>query len=106
MHYFFKPHEANFREWRRGGYPGIPEIGVTFFKHLRSPHIRIGLEWVSGVAKLAERRAVAHPPWRDSESGHARQQSAMRRLTGGESPRKPRRISANHRESVYGECEG
>jgi hypothetical protein len=40
MHYFFKPHEANFREWRKGGYIGIPEYGITFLKYLRSPQFK------------------------------------------------------------------
>jgi type III restriction enzyme len=40
MHYFFKPHEENFREWRKGGYVGIPESGVVFLSYLRSPQFK------------------------------------------------------------------
>jgi len=40
MYYFFKPYEANFREWRKGGYIGIPEDGRTFLKYLRSPRFK------------------------------------------------------------------
>ncbi|MGC8666551.1 MAG: DEAD/DEAH box helicase [Chthonomonadales bacterium] len=40
MHYSFKPHEANFREWRKGGYVGIPESGIAFLKNLRSPQFK------------------------------------------------------------------
>ncbi len=40
MRYFFKPHENNFKEWRKGGYQGIPEAGAEFLRHLRSPSFR------------------------------------------------------------------
>jgi len=43
MHYFFKPHEANFREWRRTGYQGISETGAAFLKYLRSPQFKPNL---------------------------------------------------------------
>ena len=36
MHYFFKQHEENFKEWRKSGYKGIPDAGVDFLKHLSS----------------------------------------------------------------------
>lgn len=40
MHYFFKPHEKNFTEWREQGYPGIPHAGAEFLRHLRSGRFR------------------------------------------------------------------
>lgn len=40
MHYFFKPHEQNFKEWRAQGYPGIPATGAEFLRHLRSERFR------------------------------------------------------------------
>ncbi|MEK7140606.1 MAG: DEAD/DEAH box helicase family protein, partial [Patescibacteria group bacterium] len=40
MHYFFKPHEENFREWRSAGYQGIPENGILFLNHLKSSHFK------------------------------------------------------------------
>jgi len=43
MYYFFKPHEANFREWRRTGYQGISETGAAFLKYLRSPQFKPNL---------------------------------------------------------------
>lgn len=44
MYYFFKPHEENFKEWRKNGYQGIPENGVLFLKHLRSPQFKPKIE--------------------------------------------------------------
>ena len=44
MRYFFKTHEENFREWRKSGFPGIPDAGVEFLKHLRSKHFRPALD--------------------------------------------------------------
>ena len=29
MHYFFKPHELNFKEWVKSGFEGIPERGIA-----------------------------------------------------------------------------
>src|SRR3989338_8533847 len=40
MHYFFRQHEANFNEWRKSGYQGVPEIGADFLRHLRSQHFK------------------------------------------------------------------
>ncbi|MBI2907045.1 MAG: DEAD/DEAH box helicase family protein [Chloroflexi bacterium] len=37
MNYIFRPHEANFRQWCVDGYPGIPETGRAFLKHLAAP---------------------------------------------------------------------
>ncbi|MEX0683929.1 MAG: DEAD/DEAH box helicase family protein [Dehalococcoidia bacterium] len=37
MQYAFAPHEANFREWCNAGYPGIPEKGRDFLKHIGAP---------------------------------------------------------------------
>lgn len=36
MQYFFKQHEEDFKEWRRSGYPGIPNDAVVFIKHINS----------------------------------------------------------------------
>lgn len=33
MQYFFKQHEANFKEWRKA-YAGIPDAGITFLKQI------------------------------------------------------------------------
>lgn len=44
MHYFFKQHEENFKEWRRSGYQGIPQLGIDFLKHLRSRHFKPNLK--------------------------------------------------------------
>lgn len=43
MQYFFKPHEKNFREWRKS-YEGIPETGVAFLNHINSRHFKPDLE--------------------------------------------------------------
>jgi len=43
MHYFFKQHEENFKEWRNSGYQGISPIGVDYLKHLRSRHFKPNL---------------------------------------------------------------
>lgn len=43
MHYFFKQHEENFKEWRNSGYPGISQIGVDYLKHLRSRRFKPNL---------------------------------------------------------------
>lgn len=44
MHYFFKQHEENFKEWRNSGYQGIPQIGVDYLKHLGSRHFKPNLK--------------------------------------------------------------
>lgn len=44
MHYFFKQHEKNFKEWRKSGYQGIPEAGIDFLKHLRLRHFKPDLK--------------------------------------------------------------
>jgi len=46
MHYFFKQHEENFREWRNLGYQGIPDTGVDFLKHLSSRNFKPDLKVV------------------------------------------------------------
>lgn len=43
MQYFFKQHEANFKEWRRT-HDGIPDAGVAFLKHLNSQQFKPDLE--------------------------------------------------------------
>lgn len=40
MHYFFKQHEENFKEWKSSGYQGIPEEGIVFLKHLASNNFK------------------------------------------------------------------
>src|SRR3990167_6352555 len=47
MHYFFKPHEENFREWVRSGYIGMPETGIAFLKYLSSPSFKPKMELFS-----------------------------------------------------------
>lgn len=37
MQYAFREREANFREWKSNGYPGIPDKGREFLKHLNGP---------------------------------------------------------------------
>jgi len=37
MNYVFRPHEANFRQWCIDRYPGIPERGREFLRHLDAP---------------------------------------------------------------------
>lgn len=44
MHYFFKQHEENFKEWRDSGYQGTPQLGIDFLKHLRSRHFKPNLK--------------------------------------------------------------
>lgn len=34
MNYAFAPHEANFADWRNAGFPGIPDVGGEFLRHL------------------------------------------------------------------------
>ncbi len=46
MHYFFKQHEENFKEWRNSGYQSIPDVGVDFLKHLRSQNFKPDLKIV------------------------------------------------------------
>src|SRR3972149_6377522 len=47
MHYFFKPHKENFREWVRSGYIGMPETGIAFLKYLSSPSFKPKMELFS-----------------------------------------------------------
>lgn len=47
MHYFFKTHEKNFKEWVRMGFGGIPEPGVAFLKHLSSTRFKPKMELFS-----------------------------------------------------------
>ncbi len=37
MNYAFAAHEANFRDWRGGGFDGVPERGKDFLRHLTGP---------------------------------------------------------------------
>lgn len=37
MQYAFGPHEVNFREWKTEGYPGAPDKGREFLRHLNGP---------------------------------------------------------------------
>ncbi|MDI6733591.1 MAG: DEAD/DEAH box helicase family protein [Planctomycetota bacterium] len=47
MHYFFKQHEANFKEWIKSGFQGVPETGIAFLKHLVSPQFKPRMELFS-----------------------------------------------------------
>src|SRR3989304_9307104 len=47
MHYSFKPHEENFKEWVKSGFVDIPEPGISFLKHLSSPHFKPKMELFS-----------------------------------------------------------
>lgn len=47
MHYSFKPHEANFKEWVKSGFIGVPEAGIAFLKHLSSPLFKPKMELFS-----------------------------------------------------------
>lgn len=47
MHYFFKPHEENFKEWVKSGFQGIPDSGIAFLKHLSSLHFKPKMELFS-----------------------------------------------------------
>jgi type III restriction enzyme len=37
MQYAFGAHEQNFRDWRQSGYPGVPEKGRDFLRHINAP---------------------------------------------------------------------
>lgn len=43
MQYFFRPHEANFKEWRKK-YEGIPSFGAAFLRYINSSHFKPDLE--------------------------------------------------------------
>lgn len=47
MHYSFKPHEENFKDWVKSGFVGIPEPGIAFLKHLSSFHFKPKMELFS-----------------------------------------------------------
>src|SRR3989338_2703404 len=47
MHYFFKPHKENFREWVKTGFIGIPDTGIAFLKYLSSPSFKPKMELFS-----------------------------------------------------------
>src|SRR3990172_12267281 len=47
MHYSFKPHEENLKEWVKSGFVDIPEPGISFLKHLSSPHFKPKMELFS-----------------------------------------------------------
>ncbi len=44
MHYFFKQHEQNFKEWKNSGNQGIPDAGIEFLKHLASKNFKPNLK--------------------------------------------------------------
>ena len=44
MHYFFKQHKENFKEWRISGYQDIPELGIDFLKHIGSKNFKPNLK--------------------------------------------------------------
>jgi len=62
MHYFFKQHEENFKEWRNSEYRGIPDAGVDFLKHLGSrnfkPDLKIVKFWNEKQWKKVQLEAI------------------------------------------------
>ncbi len=46
MHYFFKPHEANFKGWVKR-FDGIPKAGIDFLKRISSPSFKPNIELFS-----------------------------------------------------------
>ncbi|KUK50055.1 MAG: Type III restriction protein res subunit [Parcubacteria bacterium 33_209] len=62
MHYFFKQHEENFKEWRNSEYQGIPDVGVDFLKHLGSrnfkPDLKIVKFWNEKQWKKVQLEAI------------------------------------------------
>jgi len=62
MHYFFKQHEENFREWRNSDYKGIPQVGIDFLKHLASrnfkPDLKIVKFWNEKQWKKVQLEAI------------------------------------------------
>ena len=62
MHYFFKQHEENFKEWRNSEYQGIPQVGVDFLKHLDSrnfkPDLKIVKFWNEKQWKKVQLEAI------------------------------------------------
>ena len=40
MHYFFKQHEENFKDWKKSGYQGIPDEAIVFLKNLASENFK------------------------------------------------------------------
>lgn len=62
MHYFFKQHEENFKEWRNSEYQGIPQVGVDFLKHLGSrnfkPDLKIVKFWNEKQWKKVQLEAI------------------------------------------------
>jgi superfamily II DNA or RNA helicase len=62
MHYFFKQHEENFKEWRKSEYQGIPSLGVDFLKHLVSrnfkPDLKIVKFWNEKQWKKVQLEAI------------------------------------------------
>ncbi|MEW6615353.1 MAG: hypothetical protein AB1401_07805 [Thermodesulfobacteriota bacterium] len=47
MHYSFKPHEENFKDWIKSGFMGISEPGIAFLRHLSSSHFKPKMELFS-----------------------------------------------------------
>lgn len=41
MNYAFAAHEANFRDWIAAGYPGVPEKGRDFLRHISAPEVTL-----------------------------------------------------------------
>src|SRR3989338_868376 len=59
MHYSFKQHEEEFKEWRKAGYQGIPSVGADFLKHLRSEHFKSNLPlWNEAQWKKVQLEAI------------------------------------------------
>jgi len=62
MHYFFKQHEENFKEWQNSEYQGIPDAGVAFLKHLGSrnfkPDLKIVKFWNEKQWKKVQLEAI------------------------------------------------
>ena len=62
MHYFFKQHEENFKEWRNSEYQGIPQVGIDFLKHLGSrnfkPDLKIVKFWNEKQWKKVQLEAI------------------------------------------------
>jgi len=62
MHYFFKQHEENFKEWRSSRYQGIPQAGIDFLEHLNSrnfkPDLKIVKFWNEKQWKKVQLEAI------------------------------------------------
>lgn len=58
MHYSFKPHEANFKDWVKSGFVGTPESGIAFLKHLSSFHFKPKMELLSEKQWMMQLEAI------------------------------------------------